>query len=108
MIVDQETWMNVRRFRPLHEAGASYAQIAAECGCEWRTVKKYLEMEGVALPPRAQSRAGSLPQLITPFAPVIDAWLRQDVCLKGSVIYERLVAEHGYSGHYQRVKMYLA
>jgi transposase len=108
MIVDQETWMNVRRFRPLHEAGASYAEIAAECGCDWRTVKKYLEIEGVALPPRAPSRKGCQPQLITMFAPLVDAWLRQDVTLKGSVIHERLVAEHGFTGHYQRVKMYLA
>jgi transposase len=28
--------------------------------------------------------------------------------LKGSVIHERLVAEYGFTGHYQRVKMYLA
>lgn len=100
--------MNVRRFRPLHDAGASYAEIAAECGCDWRTVKKYLEIEGVALPPRAPSRKGCQPQLITGFAPLVDAWLRRDVSLKGSVIHERLVAEHGFTGHYQRVKMYLA
>ncbi len=99
--------MNVRRFRPLHEAGASYAEIAAECGCDWRTVKKYLALEGVALPPRAPSRAGTQPSVIAPFAPVIDAWLRLDLDLKGSVIHERLVAEHAFTGHYQRVKMYL-
>lgn len=28
--------------------------------------------------------------------------------LKGSVIYERLVVDHGFTGHYQRVKMHLA
>lgn len=100
--------MNVRRFRPLFAAGASYAEIAAECGCDWRTVKKYLQTEGVAVPPRAPSRAGSQPQLIGPFTALIDAWLRQDVSLKGSVIHERLVAEHGFPGHYQRVKMYVA
>lgn len=100
--------MNVRRFRPLHEAGASYAEIAAECGCDWRTVRKYLQAEGVAVPPRAPSRKGSQPQLIAPFTPLIDGWLRQDISLKGSVIHERLVAEHGFGGHYQRVKMYVA
>jgi len=30
------------------------------------------------------------------------------VSLKGSVIYERLVVDHGFTGHYQRVKMHLA
>jgi len=28
--------------------------------------------------------------------------------MKGSVIHERLVAEYGFTGHYQRVKMFLA
>jgi len=29
--------MNIRRFRVLHEAGASYAEIALECDVDWRT-----------------------------------------------------------------------
>lgn len=99
--------MNIRRFRALHEAGASYAEIARECECDPRTVKKYLSAEGVALPPRAPSRAGTQPRVIEPFTEVIDAWLRADVTLKGSVIHERLVAEYEFTGHYQRVKMYL-
>jgi len=41
-------------------------------------------------------------------APVIDAWLAADPRLKASVIHERLVAEHGFTGHYQRVKLYVA
>jgi len=100
--------MNIRRFRVLHETGSTYAEIARECGVDPRTVKKYLDAEADVAPPRAPSRAGSQPQLITPFAPLIQAWLRGDVSLKGSVIYERLVAEHGFTGHYQRVKMHLA
>ena len=46
--------------------------------------------------------------LITPFIPLVEAWLRADVSLKGTVIHERLVAEHGFTGNYQRVKMFLA
>jgi len=38
---------------------------------------------------------------------VVDVWLRADADLKGSVIHERLVAEHGFTGSYQRVKMYV-
>jgi transposase len=109
MILDEVSWMNIRRFRALHEAGASYVEIAAECGCDWRTVKKYLAAEpGAALPPRAPSRAGTQPRLIDTFVDVIEAWLRTDIELKGSVIHERLVAEHGFTGSYQRVKMFLA
>ena len=39
---------------------------------------------------------------------MIDAWLAADPRLKASVIHKRLVAEHGFTGHYQRVKLYVA
>lgn len=39
---------------------------------------------------------------------MVDAWLATDPRLKASVIHERLVAEHGFTGHYQRVKLYVA
>jgi hypothetical protein len=46
--------------------------------------------------------------LIEPFVDRIEAWLRSDLALKGTVIHERLVADHGFTGHYQRVKTFLA
>ncbi|MGI8524040.1 MAG: IS21 family transposase [Nocardioides sp.] len=100
--------MNIRRFRVLHEAGASYAEIALECDVDWRTVRKYLSEDGLVGPPAAPPRAGTQPQVITPFVALIEAWLRTDIMLRASVIYERLVADHGFTGHYQRVKMHLA
>jgi transposase len=108
MILDSESWMNIRRFRALHAAGACYAEIARECGCDWRTVRKYLAEDSPSVPPSARSRAGTQPRVITPFVAVIEAWLRSDITLKGSVIHERLVAQHGFTGSYQRVKMFLA
>jgi transposase len=60
------------------------------------------------MPPRAPSRAGTQPRLIDPFVPLVEGWLRNDITLRGSVIHERLVAEHGFGGSYQRVKMFLA
>jgi transposase len=108
MILPVEDWMNIRRFRVLHETGSSYAEIARECGVDPRTVKKYLDADADVAPPRAPSRAGTQPQVIAPFTALIESWLRGDISLKGSVIYERLVAEHGFTGHYQRVKMHLA
>ena len=108
MILDAESWMNIRRFRALHEAGASYAEIARECGVDWRTVRKYLAEDAPVTPPRGPSRAGCQPRVIGPFVELIDAWLRQDITLKGSVIHERLVTEHGFTGSYQRVKVHLA
>lgn len=58
---------------------------------------------------RALGRAGSWRRgrVIDAYAQVMDAWLRTDLTLKGSVIHERLVAGYGFTGHYQRVKLYL-
>jgi transposase len=100
--------MSVRRFRALHAAGATYAEIARECSCDWRTVRKYLAEDAPSVPPAAPSRAGTQPRVITALIPVVEAWLRADPTLKGSVIHERLVTEYGFTGHYQRVKVFLA
>nr|WP_270155957.1 hypothetical protein [Nonomuraea corallina] len=75
---------------------------------DWRTVKKYLTEPAGATPPAAPSHKGSQPQVITPYTQVIDAMLRADLTMKASVVYERLVAEHGYDRSYQRVKLYVA
>ena len=105
MILDSEFWMNIRRFRALHAAGATFVEIGRECGCDWRTVRKYLAEDAPSVPPTSPPRAGTQPLLITPFIPLVEAWLRADLLLKGTVIHERLVAEHGFTGNYQRVKM---
>src|SRR3954451_22889723 len=107
MILDAESWMNIRRFRALHEAGASYAEIAREWGVDWRTVRKYLAEDAPVSPPTGSSRAGCQPRVIGPFVELVGAWLRADITLKGSVIHERLVADHGFTGNYQRVKVHL-
>lgn len=45
--------------------------------------------------------------MLSPFGHVIDAWLRAEMLLKGTVIHERLVEQYGFTGNYQRVKLYL-
>jgi hypothetical protein len=100
LILDSEEWMDLRRFRALHEAGVSISAIARETGHHWRTVKRYLTGERAG-PPVAPSRRGTQPRMIEGFTKVIDSWLRADIELKGTVIHERLVAEYGFAGHYQ-------
>ncbi|MDI6912521.1 hypothetical protein [Nocardioides sp.] len=39
---------------------------------------------------------------------VIEAWLRADITLKAALVHERLVAQHGFTGNYQRTKMFIA
>lgn len=108
MIVESETWMNIRRFRVLHAAGATYAEIARECGVDWRTVRKYLAQDAPSVPPLAPTRVGTQTQVIAPYVEQIEMMLRADITLRGTVIHERLVAEHGFTGSYQRVKVFLA
>ena len=106
MILSQEQWMNLRAFKALAEAGATWAEIARETGYDWRTVKRYLTADAPATPP-APAKRGPGPRLIDPYAHLVDAWLRRQPKLKASVVRERLVAEHGFTGHYQRVKVYV-
>jgi transposase len=106
MILSQEQWMELRAFKALADAGATWAEIARETGYDWRTVKRYLAADALTTPP-APAKRGPGPRLVDPYTPLIDAWLRRQPKLKASVIHERLVAEHGFTGHYQRVKVYV-
>jgi transposase len=106
MILSQEAWMELRAFRALAEAGATWAEIARETGHDWRTVKRYLSAGAGSSPPAPATR-GPGPRKIDPYAHLVDAWLRRQPKLKASVIHERLVTEHGFRGHYQRVKVYV-
>ncbi|MGW2207638.1 IS21 family transposase [Streptomyces sp. NPDC001774] len=99
--------MELRRLRAMHEAGMSISAIARETGTNWRTVKKYLQAPSAVVPSRGSPRRGCIPQAVTEYAPLIDAWLRADITLRGTVVHERLVDQYGFPGHYQRVKLYL-
>lgn len=59
MILDSESWMNICRFRTLHAAGATYAEIARECEVDWRTVRKYLAEDAPSVPPVAPPRVAA-------------------------------------------------
>src|SRR5215211_1088035 len=98
MILDPESWMDIRRFRALREAGVSIADIARETGHDWKTVKKYLGDDAPVVPPAAPGRKGTQPLVIAPFTELVDTWLRRDIALRASVIHERLADEHGFSG----------
>ncbi len=65
MILDQEIWMYIRRFKALHQSGTTYAEIGRECGVDYRTVKKYLAADAPAVPPTGSSQAGTQPRAVT-------------------------------------------
>jgi hypothetical protein len=70
MILDLESWMDIRRFRVLHGACATDPTIADRLAAA----------------------------VDHPVCPVGGGLAADDIDLKGTVIYERLVAEHGSLG----------
>ncbi|TWE21744.1 transposase [Kitasatospora atroaurantiaca] len=108
MVLDPHRWLELRRFRGLHESGAmSLSEISKETGLNRRTVRKYLAAQAPIAPPRRTSNGQSRKRMVDEVAPLIDAMLRSEILIKGAVVHERLVNEYGFTGNYQRVKIYL-
>ncbi|MFI8461988.1 IS21 family transposase [Kitasatospora sp. NPDC085464] len=108
MVLDPHRWLELRRFRGLHESGVmSLSEIAKETGLNRRTVRKYLSAQAPISPPRRAPSGQVRKRLVDEVAPLIDAMLRSEILIKGAVVHERLVAEYGFAGNYQRVKLYL-
>jgi hypothetical protein len=47
-MMHQVKWMKLRAFKPLRDAGASWAEIARAAGCGWRTARKYSSRRDVS------------------------------------------------------------
>ncbi|MFJ2582782.1 IS21 family transposase [Kitasatospora aureofaciens] len=108
MVLDPHRWLELRRYRALYDSGAvSQRQIAKMTGLNRRTVAKYLSGQVPAAPPQRAPGALPRPRTVDEVAPLIDAMLRSEVLLKGTVIHERLVQEYGIAINYQRIKIYL-
>ncbi|MFG1682938.1 IS21 family transposase [Nonomuraea sp. NPDC049269] len=106
--MDPHRWLELRRFRSLNESGAmSLREIAAATGLNRRTVAKYLSGEVPMVPPKRAPSTRPRQRVVDEVAPLIDAMLRAEILLKGAVIHERLVPDYGFTGNYQRVKIYL-
>jgi transposase len=72
MILSQEQWMELRAFKALADAGATWAEIARESGYDWRTVKRYLATEASGTPP-APAKRGRGARKLDPYAHLVDA-----------------------------------
>ncbi|PSK55038.1 hypothetical protein B0E38_03279 [Streptomyces sp. 111WW2] len=108
MVLDSERWLELRRFRGLVESGAtSLSEVAKETGLNWRTVSKYLSADGPVSPPRRSPSGQSRARVIDEFAPLVDSMLRAEILMKAAVIHERLAGEYGFTGNYQRTKLYV-
>ncbi|WP_147264799.1 helix-turn-helix domain-containing protein, partial [Streptomyces sp. NBRC 110611] len=60
MLLDEDRWADLRRFRGLYQCGAmSISAIARETGLHRSTVRKYLSGQVPPGPPRGSSRKGA-------------------------------------------------
>lgn len=108
MVLDPHRWLELRRFRGLYESGAmSLSEIAKATGLNRRTVSKYLSGQAPVAPPKRAPNGKPKARVVDEVAPLIDAMLRAEILIKGAVVHERLVKEYGFTGNYQRVKIYL-
>lgn len=73
------TMDQTHRIRELYyEQGKNLKEIATIMNCDWRTVRKYVNMEDFNCPaPQMKSREDHESKL-EPFKPLIDSWLEAD------------------------------
>ncbi|WP_081505209.1 hypothetical protein [Paenibacillus senegalensis] len=95
----------------LREAeGCSVSEIARQVGVHWRTAKRYADQEdwNAAL----RKRKSNSP-VMGPFMEIVDTWLEEDRLLPrkqrhtGVRIFQRLQAEHGFTGGQRTVLAYV-
>ncbi len=87
----------------------SIKQICRETGHSRKTVRKVLRSEPFGYSPRTEQPY----PVLGPYLPVIDQWLTDDKTRPKKQrhtarrIYDRLVREHGFPGHYATVRRYV-
>lgn len=73
------TMDQIHRIRELYyEQDKNLNEIAIIMGCDWRTVRKYVDMEDFSSPPPAPASTGGHESKLDPFKPLIDGWLCSD------------------------------
>lgn len=69
----------IHRIRELfYEQGKNLNEIAIIMNCDWRTVRKYVDMEDFSSPPPAPLRNEEHSSKLDPFKPQIDSWMEAD------------------------------
>lgn len=72
------TTMNqIHRIRELYyEQDKNLNEIAIIMGCDWRTIRKYVDMEDFNSPPPLPASTRVHESKLDPFKPLIDGWLQ--------------------------------
>lgn len=98
-----------------YEQGKNISEISAETGLNWKTVKKYVDMEDFSSPPPVPEKEVTHDSKLDQFRPLIDSWLEEDKKAPrkqrhtAKRIFNRLKAEaEGFSCSYRLVASYVA
>lgn len=98
--------------RRLDAEGATGRAIARQLGISRDSVAKYVGLEDCSpTPPTPQTRPGG--SVLAGFEETIDTWLREDARRArkqrhtAKRVFDRLVAEHGFSGSYSPVQRHV-
>lgn len=73
------TMEQIHRIRELYfEQDKNLKEIATIMNCDWRTVRKYVDMENFNSPPPMPKPADETSSKLDQFKPFIDEWLQAD------------------------------
>ena len=92
--------------------GRKYAEVARQTGKDWRTVKKYADMEDFNLDTPVKQKRKS--PVMDPVKPIIDEWLKEDATKKKKYrrtakrIFTLLVKDHEFTGSERSVRNYVS
>lgn len=95
------------------EQGFNISQIAAATGLNWKTVRKYVDMEDFNYPP--PKKTNTCNSKLNPYKPLIDYWLQEDRKAPrkqrhtAKRVYDRLQEENAdFNCSYRLVALYVA
>ena len=109
------TMDQIHRIRELYyEQDKNLNEIAIIMGCDWRTVRKYVDMEDFNSPPPIPASSEIHESKLDPFKPLIDEWLLADKLAPrkqrhtAKRVYKRLKDEaDGFDCSYRLVALYV-
>ena len=110
------TMDQIHRIRELYyEQDKNLKEIAIIMNCDWRTVRKYVDMEDFNIPSPTPVSREEHESRLDPFKPLIDEWLEADKLAPrkqrhtAKRIYRRLRDEaEGFNCSYRLVALYVA
>jgi len=110
------TMDQIHRIREMYyQQDKNISEIASETGFNWKTVKKYVDMEDFSSPPPKPISASSHESKLDAFKPLIDSWLEADKLAPrkqrhtAKRIFKRLEKEAvGFDCSYRLVALYVS